>query len=444
MVQSRGWFDGIDTAGGRGGRDGHRPPTVLFFSNGHGEDAVAAAIASQLRALAPHVRILAAPIVGEGLALRRHGFEVVTPTRAMPSGGLIGAGNPAAVLADLRAGLIRLHLRQALRLKALAPEVDLMVGVGDRVSLYVARWWLRLRLVLVAIADSVHLTGDLRRVWTPLDRHLMRRHTRQVFTRDQASADLLRQDGVRARFVGNPMLDALETSSEPFPVAAEEGTPLVALLPGSREPAYHNLVLLLEAVEAMATRIRACYAVAWPVQLPLRPLRHGLLANTPWDLQDDEAAGGMASEGSPRGGLLGWLVHRPSRTRLPLVVGRTGDVLRRAAVVVGLAGTANEQAAGLGKPVVTCPSWGPPVTRELVRRQKRLLGEAVRAVERRPQELAEAVEAILTDPALYRRMAREGQARMGPPGGARRIAEALLQELEGGASAHQLVDPPGS
>ena len=443
MVQSGRWFEGMGAAGPRAGRDGRHPPTVLFFSNGHGEDAVAAAIAARLRALAPHVRILAAPVVGEGLAFRRQGFEVVTPTRAMPSGGLLGARNPAAVLADLRAGLIRLHVRQALRLRALAPAVDLMVGVGDRVSLYVARWWLRLPLVLVAIADSVHLTGDLRRVWTPLDRHLMRRHTRRVFTRDQLSADLLRQDGVRARFVGNPMLDALETSPEPLPVAEGEGTPLVALLPGSRQPAYHNLLLLLEAVERMATRLRACYAVAWPAQLPLRPIREGLLAKAGWQWRGD-MADGVASGGGPPAGLVGWLVHHPSGARVHLIAGRTGDVLRRAAVVVGLAGTANEQAAGLGKPVVTCPSWGPPVTRELVRRQKLLLGEAVRAVERRPQELAEAVVAILTDPALYRRMAREGPARMGPPGGARRIAEALLQEIEGGGAVDQIVDPPGS
>ena len=396
---------------------GRRQGAVLFFSNGHGEDAVGATIASACRALAPHRPILAAPIVGEGLSYRRHGFDIVVPTRAMPSGGLIGLADPRGLLADLRQGLVSLHVAQLRRLRAVAREVALVVGVGDRVSLLVARW-LRLPLVWVAIADSVLLTGRIEGVWTALDRLLMRRHTLRIFTRDEPSARALAADGAPAAFVGNPMLDALETTTQPWPPGLDGARPLIALLPGSRETAYRNVALLLQAAHLLSARLGVAHVVAWPQRLSLAHLGETLEV-TDWTLAPADAARGMAG-----------LLRHPSGLEVPVMVGRTGDVIIRSSLVMGMAGTAHEQAAGDGKPLVVCPAVGPPVTRELVRRQGRLLGDAVRAVERDPQALAQAAWDILNDPTLYRRMSEAGRSAMGPPGGARRIAVEVLRLLE--------------
>jgi uncharacterized protein (TIGR03492 family) len=54
-----------------------------------------------------------------------------------------------------------------------------------------------------------------------------------------------------------------------------------------------------------------------------------------------------------------------------------GDSVQAADVVVGLAGTANEQSSGLGKSVVTFPGPGTQASRRLVELQQRLLGEAL-------------------------------------------------------------------
>ncbi|HEX3549759.1 MAG TPA: hypothetical protein VHT53_05255, partial [Candidatus Elarobacter sp.] len=59
---------------------------VLFVSNGHGEAAIAARIAEELRALAP-VRTDHFALVGAGLG--GGAFADVGPQRAMPSGGLV-------------------------------------------------------------------------------------------------------------------------------------------------------------------------------------------------------------------------------------------------------------------------------------------------------------------------------------------------------------------
>ena len=89
--------------------------------------------------------------------------------------------------------------------------------------------------------------------------------------------------------------------------------------------------------------------------------------------------------------------------------------------VVGLAGTANEQAAGLGKPVVTFPGRGPQFTAEFARMQKRLLGEAVALTEREPALVATELYSVLTDDKRRAAVVRAGRERMGTPGGAERL-----------------------
>jgi uncharacterized protein (TIGR03492 family) len=104
------------------------------------------------------------------------------------------------------------------------------------------------------------------------------------------------------------------------------------------------------------------------------------------------------------------------------------DALLRASVVVGLAGTANEQAAGLGRPVVTFPGPGAQFGPAFLAMQHRLLGDAVMPT-RTWQEAAEAVLRLLGDGDERARRGAIGRARMGPPGGTQRIAAALLEML---------------
>lgn len=395
--------------------------TVLFFSNGHGEDAVGAAIAEELGRMAPSWRRWAAPIVGDGAAYRRLGLPIVVPTGTMPSGGFRHVHRFSAIWQDLRAGLIRLHLRQAARLRRLARQVDLVVGVGDRVVLEVTRWILRRPLIMVAVADSAHLTEG-RTISNPQERRLMQRYACRVFTRDELSAQLLRQHGVPAEFVGNPMMDALRITGDDLGLAPNET--LVALLPGSRQEAYRNFLIILDGVAELASRHPAGlrFMAAWPENLPVPGLLP-FLAGRGWQWQ--EPAG---TPEATREGRLAVLVG-PGAVRVELVAGRFGDILHRATLVIGMAGTANEQAAGLGKPVITCPGTGPQVTTGLVRRQVLLLGEAVRPVEPTGRAIAEAAVQILTSPDLYRRMSEAGRRRMGGQGAAARIAAEAVREV---------------
>lgn len=367
------------------------------------------------------------------MAFRRLRIPVAIPTGRMPSGGFMHISRPGALLQDVRNGLVTLHLSQALALRKLASSVALVVGVGDRVILYANKWLLHKPLLLVSVADSAYLTEG-RTISNPGERRLMQRYAKRVFTRDELSARLLRQFGIEAEFAGNPIMDALQ-SRGPQPLA---GSGLViALLPGSRKEAYANFCLILEAVLHLGSSLDlAGFVTAWPDDL-LPERLSDYIQGSQWELStyQPHAATAEGLDGDQPPGLIGQLRHRRG-IQVDLVVGRFADVVQEAKVAIGLAGTANEQAAGLGKPVVVCPGVGPQMTMRMVRRQQLLLGEAVRAVEPSGRAIADAVIHILANPDLYRRMSEAGRTRMGPTGGARRIAAAALEELRRIRTSH--------
>ena len=114
---------------------------------------------------------------------------------------------------------------------------------------------------------------------------------------------------------------------------------------------------------------------------------------------------------------------------LLLAQGRFGDILEASRACIGLAGTANEQAVGLGKPVVAFPGPGSQFTKKFLAMQKRLLGDSLAAVEG-PRAAGQAVLEILADGEKYRHMAACGRERMGGPGGADRMAAEIIRLWE--------------
>jgi len=98
-----------------------------------------------------------------------------------------------------------------------------------------------------------------------------------------------------------------------------------------------------------------------------------------------------------------------------------------------MAGTAIEQAVGLGKPVIQIPGRGPQFTYRFAEAQMRLLGSSVQTVGRGPAGEAELrlaaawVERILSDPTYRQECQRNGQERVGRGEGAWGIARALQQ-----------------
>ncbi len=394
---------------------------VLFISNGHGEDRVAAAIAA--RWTAPDTELAALPIVGSGNAYRALNIPIVGPTATMPSGGFI-LHDQRALAADLRGGLVRLTALQLRALWQIRRDLALVVAVGDLVPLALA-WLSRAPYALVGCAKSDYYVDGRFSDYFPHERWLLaRRRCLAIYPRDRLTAANLSSHGFRAWDLGNPMMDDIlgaepdpggdpaARDPQPLPVA----DPVIGLLPGSRDEAHGNFAELLESCRGIAAmapdgiHVRFSAAIADSLNVD-RLLEIARAAS--WTPRREDGA--IALFG-------------PAGESLVLPRGSFGEWCRSVHAVVGLAGTANEQCAGLGLPVVVFPGRGPQFDERFARRQVRLLGESILLVDG-PAAVAEAVWSVLRDPARRSRIVTNGRLRMGSPGASLRIAAHLAGVL---------------
>jgi len=376
-----------------------RAPRLLIVSNGYGEDMEAAQI---VRALPPdRLHVAAYPLVGCGHAYPA-GVELLDPRRDFPSGGFGIRAGWQSMWADLRGGWLAFWRRQRRTLRAQRGRAGLVLAAGDVYCLGMAAA-AGGPTVYLALPKSEYVSPH-----SPLERSLIRRFAVRVFARDEVTAEALRRQGIEAQYVGFTLMDTLAVTGETFGLPA--GLPVVTVLPGSKPPAFDNLLLLLRAMELVAARVTPApgVLVAWPPNLAGERLRRTI-----------DAAGGA------------WIDPRHFRIG-PLDVTVTSehfaDALARGTVVLGMAGAAHEQAAGLGKPIVAFPGRGAQFTPAFLAEQQRLLGDALVAT-RSPDEGAAAVLRLLGDPADRERRGRCGRERQGGPGGAAAIARYLLERL---------------
>jgi uncharacterized protein (TIGR03492 family) len=191
--------------------------------------------------------------------------------------------------------------------------------------------------------------------------------------------------------------------------------------------ALHNLALMLQVVSRLP--------IALHEGQPLR-IQAALVSSL-----TAEAIEAMAAP-------LGWQLD-PSRSRLrrgpwqvELGWGQFAAILNRADLALASAGTASEQAVGLGKPVLQLCGRGPQFTATFAEAQRRLLGPGVSCATGKPgsaavleatADLAAQHLAALADPAAgpawRRQLAALGAERIGAPGGSAQIATAIMERI---------------
>ena len=123
-------------------------------------------------------------------------------------------------------------------------------------------------------------------------------------------------------------------------------------------------------------------------------------------------------------GVVGWL-----NDEVALVQGALGDLLSHSWLALGQAGTAHEQAAGAGVPVVTLHPDPQGNLGWYRGRQKGLLGDSLLVVSEDEEEATRALARLALDRAERERRAAVGRERMGQPGGAARMAAWLSLQL---------------
>ena len=388
---------------------------VLFISNGHGEDLNACEVLKALQHKHPDVEAIALPLVGDGNAYRRAGVKIATPTKALPSGGFAYM-NFWKQIEDFQSGLIGLTWQQIKAARACGKTCDFVFATGDVLPAIFA-WLTGLPYAMFLVSSSGFYENRYLPPW--LQAQMMRSpRCRQILTRDAYSAKLIKQRGYRnTSFVGYPIMDVLEPTGKDLDLL--KNVPAIALLTGSRLPeAAENLVLQLSLCEAIAQEFAPN-----PVQF-----RAALVPSLMPQLSELAAiAGWQYDEGKLYQEKLGISVLCFSDA--------FADILQQCDLAIGMAGTAVEQAVGLGKPVVQIIGNGPQFSYRFANAQERLLGLSVQTIGigfATPEILREAAGCIkrtLGDRDYLARCQLNGLERVGAKGGSQGLANAIALQI---------------
>lgn len=355
---------------------------LLIISNGHGEDSIAAEIARQLPKT---LEIAAYPTLGDGRAFDGV-CPIVGPRRHLPSEGHRQKGS---LRRDALAGF---GISKALSfMRREARSFDAIIVVGDMLG--VVMCWLggsRVRIYL-----DVYKTGYANR-YSALERWIIRRSCGLVLTRDDILAAQLAATGVNARCAGNVMMDALVVGDYDA-TSRRRHERAVAILPGSRASAATNFALQAAALRGVP-----------------RIADIDLFAALPKGADPAALAEAAGLGWTPPEGAAGDLGTLTGDLTVHLTSGSLGAVLAASDLVLGQGGTANMQALGLGKPVVSFLAEKATDSRR--KRNAALTGDSRIVTEPTAEALAAALFRLLDDDADRLRRGAIGRKRIGPAG----------------------------
>lgn len=377
---------------------------VLVVTNGHGELAIGDRIARELHALAPDLVLDHLALVGERAS---ETMRDVGPRRSMPSGGLIAMGNVRNIARDVSAGLLALTYRQYRFLRAARGSYAVAVAIGDVYALAMALL-ARARTVFVGTAKSVRVAP-----YGVVEERFLKRAAAR-FVRDDDTVRALRGHGLRVEPAANVIVDLLAMPDDDAVVRAVAGfAPALALFPGSRESAYQDAAFLVDVTCELAADAPALGGVL--------SIARGLDAERFAELIRARAREVRASADQS----IPFVVKHNGREVVRAWRGEIGPLLTRTRLLLGQAGTANEAAAAAGIPVIAFEQDRDRKARWYRQRQRGLLGSAMAVLPGDVDRAAAGVRAILADETRLQSMSETGRARMGAPGGARRIAECI-------------------
>lgn len=362
---------------------------LLFITNGHGEDLVAAEIIKKLN---KNISVSVLPVVGEGKAFESLNVTVLGPKHKLPSGGF-SLRNFRYLISDLFSGLLGDTWKNIKILRELKGQFDLTIAIGDIVPI-IGSLLVKAPFIFVGVnKSSYYKTFGYK--YTPWERVLLKKYAQKVFVRDKITQVDLRTKGIKiksAEYVGNPLMDCVGTINN----ASQRGASargeqltinnkekiIIGFLPGTREDARLNMEDFGKITEEI---------------LKLKDPHHKIEFITATKLTD-----------------------------IPNHIKNLSfnHLLAKANLVIGLSGTGNEQAANSGIPIISFYGRGSQYNKRFAEAQKELLGDALSLVrDKDPISVAAEVWQVLRNPDMMKFMARTGEERMGNIGAVEKIAE---------------------
>jgi uncharacterized protein (TIGR03492 family) len=248
-----------------------------------------------------------------------------------------------------------------------------------------------------------------------------------VFTIDALTAAELNRQGLKkAQFVANPVMDNLNSTGKDLQLIP--GVRTIALLPGSRlREATNNLILLLELVKEIATNSTVPVQFRAALVPALMPQLDDIATRSGWQHRSVTLIFPAIKPSFSE--------HKLEQVEVICSADAFADILQQSSLVIGMTGTAVEQAVGLGKPVNAVPGNGPAFTYRFAEAQNRLLGDSVQVIGTQPanshiiKEAALAVDRTLQHNKYLASCIKNGLETMGRSGSSIKIANYVANYL---------------
>jgi len=334
---------------------------ILILSNGHGEDLSGSLIAKQFVKSGYSVHAL--PIVGMGNHYEKEKIKIIGKTKEFRTGG-IGYNSFKGRLTEILGGEIFYLLKRLYLTFKIKKKYDYFFVVGDIVPVFFA-WICKKDFFTYLVAYSSHYEGKLKLPW-PSKFFLLSKKAIKIYTRDSLTAnDLTLQLKKKVFFLGNPFMDKF------FPINInkefKKSKFSIGLFPGSRFPEIlDNFVLILEVLEALSDlryfqKIEFNFAIV--NALSSSKIKE-IFQNRRW-LYLEKIKEKYC------------LKFQYKSLEVNIYWNNFDKILLKSRFCISMAGTAAEQAIGLGKPVIQIEGKGPQFTKSFAEAQRRLLGKYV-------------------------------------------------------------------
>jgi uncharacterized protein (TIGR03492 family) len=312
---------------------------VRIISNGFGEDLIASKL---IQAMDNQNTLSIFPLVGTGQRYLDMGLRPMIRQRMLPSGGFLMT--IPDMIRDVSSGLIGQCWHQYQTLKNHA--ADYQIVVGDIFALFMATRHSKIPTFFLPTAKSERAIPHM-----GIEHWLMRAHATRVFPRDQETHHVLVKKGISSCFLGNPMFDGL-TGTTPPPI-----TPTIGVLPGSRHEGLKNIPQLLRIIHKLHPHETYRFIMAIPPHFQSNELKDAI-KSLPWELQSTTD---------------GHQYYHPQTQRTVHVSYDFLNALHQSFIVIGLAGTANEQALFAKRPVISFIGAGPQSSKKRFLQQQQLI-----------------------------------------------------------------------
>lgn len=389
---------------------------VLFVSNGEAEDAIALSLIRYWLYMREEDRVAALAIAGTGKTYIANDIPLISPPMQMPSNGF-AYQSWKLLYQDFEAGLFSHIQKQYKSLKKLSGQVDYVVGVGDIVPVIAAKILKKPNSFIGCAMSDYYINAQKPQVssYSGLKRSLLKKMNTLVFPRDLFTTNNLIRLGIRAEYQGNPMLDCIEYSKT-LQLELNPELNVIALLPGSHDDARNNFRIIISLIEKMKISRPLIYLVAVADKEDIH--KYGKdLSKSNWFIK----------KSTPR-----HTIWRNNKDELHLLNGYFGNVLMSSHVVIGTSGTGNEQAAGIGVPIISFPCGSIQYTKKFGETQKRLLGKSLNYIpdpSPSPDLMTKYIEKALTNTKYREEVKNIAVERFGDFGASERIINRIVQTI---------------